>query len=56
MKRVNQYQYLGTVINEQWDNTEKIKCRIGKARNVFNSMSASFKSHNLSLHIKIRLL
>ncbi|CAI6350836.1 unnamed protein product [Macrosiphum euphorbiae] len=56
IERVHKYQYLGTVINEQWDNAEEIKCRIGKARDVFNSMSASFKSHDLSLHLKIRLL
>jgi len=56
IERVHKYQYLGTVINEQWENAEEIKCCIGKARDVFNSISASFKSHNLSLHLKIRLL
>jgi hypothetical protein len=56
IERVHKYQYLGIVINDQWDNTEEIKCRIGKSRNVFNSISASFKSHNLSLQLKIRLL
>ncbi|KAL4120153.1 hypothetical protein QTP88_012884 [Uroleucon formosanum] len=56
IERVHKYQYLGTVINDQWDNAEEIKCRIGKARSVFNLMNASFKSHNLSIQLKIRLL
>jgi len=56
IERVHKYKYLGTVINDQWDNAEEIKCRMGKARNVFNSMSSSFKSHNLSIQLKIRLL
>jgi hypothetical protein len=50
------HQYLGTINNEQWDNAEELKHRIGIARNLFNSMSASFKSHDLPLIVKIQLL
>lgn len=39
---VNQYNYLGTIINEQWDNTQEIKFCVEKARIVFNKMSAIF--------------
>ena len=53
---VQQYCYLGTIINEQWDSAQEINCRIGKAREVFNKMSAIFKSHNISLETKIRHL
>jgi Reverse transcriptase (RNA-dependent DNA polymerase) len=56
IERVKQYCYLGTIINEQWDNVQEIKCRIGKAKAVFNKMSAIFKSHHLSLETKIRHL
>lgn len=56
IERVKQYSYLGTIINEQWNNVQEIKCRIGKAKTTFNKMSAIFKSHNLSLETKIRHL
>lgn len=56
IERVSQYTYLGTIINENWDNTQEIKSRIGKARSTFNQMSAVFKSHDLTLETKIRLL
>ncbi|CAG9837704.1 unnamed protein product, partial [Diabrotica balteata] len=56
IERVSQYNYLGTIINESWDNTQEIKCRIGKAKSAFFTMSSVFKSHNLTLKTKIRLL
>lgn len=56
IQRVKQYTYLGTTINENWDNSQEIRCRIEKARSVFIKMSPLFKSHNLSLHMKLRLL
>jgi hypothetical protein len=54
--RVKQYNYLGTTVNEQWDHSQEIKCRIEKARSAFNNMAKLFKSHNLNLEIKVRLL
>lgn len=35
IERVTKYTYLGTIINESWENAEEIKSRIGKARSVF---------------------
>lgn len=31
IKRVNTYTYLGTTINEEWDHSLEIKCRIEKS-------------------------
>uniref|UniRef100_A0A8D8SH15 Craniofacial development protein 2 n=1 Tax=Cacopsylla melanoneura TaxID=428564 RepID=A0A8D8SH15_9HEMI len=56
IERVKQYTYLGTIINEDWQNSQEIKSRIGKAKSTFNRMSTFFKTHNLSLDIKVRLL
>lgn len=56
IERVTKYIYLGTCINEAWENATEIKSRIGKARSVFNSMSAAFKSHDIALGTKMRLL
>ena len=56
IERVSQYPYLGTIINEAWDNSQEIKCRIGKARSVFNSMGSIFKNHDLTMDTKMRLL
>jgi hypothetical protein len=56
VERVGKYTYLGTIVNEQWDHSQEIKSRIEKARGAFNNMSRLFKSHNLDLNIKVRLL
>uniref|UniRef100_A0A8D9EV91 Craniofacial development protein 2 n=1 Tax=Cacopsylla melanoneura TaxID=428564 RepID=A0A8D9EV91_9HEMI len=56
IERVSKYTYLGTIVNESWDNSQEIKCRIGRARIFFNSMHAAFKSHDLTLETKMRLL
>lgn len=56
IQRVKQYTYLGTIINENWDNSQEIRCRIETARSVFIKMSSLFKSHNLNLNMKLRLL
>lgn len=50
------YTYLGTVLNNQWDHSQEIKSRIEKARTTFIQMSKLFKTHNLSLELKLRLL
>lgn len=56
IERVHKYKYLGTIINDQWDHSQKIKCRIEKSRAVFNGMANVLKSHNLNMDIKLRLL
>uniref|UniRef100_A0A8D9EVT2 Reverse transcriptase domain-containing protein n=1 Tax=Cacopsylla melanoneura TaxID=428564 RepID=A0A8D9EVT2_9HEMI len=56
IERVSQYTYLGTMINEAWDNSQEIRCRIGKAKSTFLTMGSVFRSHNLTLETKIRLL
>lgn len=55
IERVTQYTYLGTMINENWNNSQEIRCRIEKARAAFIKMNTLFKSHNLSMDIKLRL-
>lgn len=44
------------MINENWDNSQEIRCRIEKARAAFIKMNTLFKSHNLNMEIKLRLL
>ncbi|KAH0998914.1 hypothetical protein HUJ04_004164 [Dendroctonus ponderosae] len=53
--RVSQFTYLKTMINDNWDHSQEIRCRIEKPRAVFNQMAKLFKSHNLKIDIKIRL-
>ncbi|CAG9839360.1 unnamed protein product [Diabrotica balteata] len=48
----SQYNYLGTIINESWDNTQEIKCRIIKSKSLFLTVSSVFKSHDLTLKTK----
>ncbi|CAG9833270.1 unnamed protein product [Diabrotica balteata] len=56
IERVMHYNYLGTIINEEWTNNQEIRARTAKARSIFNRMGAFFKSHNLSLDTKARTL
>ncbi|CAG9827105.1 unnamed protein product [Diabrotica balteata] len=50
------YNYLGTIINEEWTNNQEIRARIAKAKSNFNRIRGFFKSHNLSLDTKVRML
>ncbi|CAG9826915.1 unnamed protein product [Diabrotica balteata] len=56
VERVTHYNYLGTIINEEWTNNQEIRARIEKARYSFNRMGAFFKSHNLFIDTKVRML
>ena len=55
VERVEKFTYLGTIVI-QWDHSQEIKSRIEKARGAYNNMSKLFRSHNLKLDIKVRLL
>ncbi|CAG9834749.1 unnamed protein product [Diabrotica balteata] len=37
VERVSHYNYLGTLINEEWTNKREIRARIGKARSQHQS-------------------
>jgi len=56
IERVKQYCYLGTTINEKWDNTQEIKSHISKGTTPFSKMSAIFKNHNLIIKTKMRYI
>ncbi|CAH1285836.1 unnamed protein product [Diabrotica balteata] len=43
IERVKQYCYLVTIINEQWSNLQKKKCRIGKARTAWTLTDTTIK-------------
>ncbi|CAG9839310.1 unnamed protein product [Diabrotica balteata] len=52
IKRVSQYNYLRTITNESWDNTQEIKYRIEKAKSASLTMSSVFKSRILSVSVR----
>ena len=56
IQRVPKYTYLGTTINDQWDHSSEIKCRIEKARGAYTKMRDVFRSHDLNLKTKMRLV
>lgn len=56
VEQVHTYIYLGTTVNDQWDSSDEVRSRIGKARAVFNKMGNLFKNHGLTMATKIRLL
>ena len=56
IERVERYTYLGSMINANWDQSEEVRCRIEKARTIFNKKKTFFVSKNLSLKLKIRMV
>ena len=46
----------GIKINSNWDQSVEVRCRIEKARPVFNKMKIFFVSRNLRLKLKIRMV
>ncbi|CAG9829877.1 unnamed protein product [Diabrotica balteata] len=55
-ERMTHYNYLGSIINEEWTKSQEIRARIAKARSTFNRMGAFFNSHNLFIDTKVRML
>ena len=56
IERVERYTYLGSMVNSNWDQSVEVRCRIEKARIVFNKMKTFFVSRNLSSKLKIRMV
>lgn len=56
VQRVSKFTYLGCTLNEEWDHSQEIKCRIEKARAVFVKMKTLLCSKDLSLQLKRRLI
>ena len=55
MERVKRYTYLRSMVNSNWNQSVEVRCRIEKARTVFNKIKTLFVSKNLSLKLKIRM-
>ena len=56
IERVKRYTYLKSMVNSNWDQSVEVRCRIKKARTVFNKMKTFFVSRNLSVKLKIRMV
>ena len=52
IERVERYTYLGSMVNSNWDQSVEVRCRIEKARTVFNKMKTFFVNRNRSLKLK----
>ena len=47
---------MGSIVNANWDQSVEVRCRIEKARTIFNKMKTFFVSRNLRLKLKIRMV
>ena len=56
IERVERYTFLGSMVNSNWDQSVEVKCRIEKARTVFNKIKTFFVSRNVSLKLNIRMV
>ncbi|XP_070159794.1 uncharacterized protein [Polyergus mexicanus] len=56
LQRVKKITYLGSVVNDKWDHSVEIKCRIEKVTAVFFRMKRVLCGHDLNLQLKVRLL
>ena len=55
IKEVEQFVYLGSVVNKDGGTEEDIRCRINKARYAFNTLRKIWRSTALSVQNKIRI-
>lgn len=56
LEKVNEYKYLGTLINETGDQNHEIKRRIEIARSTFIKMKKLFCNRDISIHLRTRML
>ncbi|KAI5732155.1 hypothetical protein M8J77_022354 [Diaphorina citri] len=56
LEKVDKIKYLGCNLNSDWETSREIKSRIEQARATFTRMQNIFKSHNLSMDLKIRMI
>lgn len=54
--RVHSFKYLGVTINDRWDNSKEIRCRIEMARDAFFKYKKVFTNHDINLETKIRFV
>ena len=47
---------MGSMVNSNWDQSVEVRCRIEKARTIFNKKKTFFVSRNLSLKLKIKMV
>ena len=48
IERVERYTYLGSMVNLYWDQSVEIRCRIEKAKTVFNKMKTFLSAETLA--------
>lgn len=56
IERVKNFKYLGVLLNDQWDASKEIRCRIEMARDAFFKYSKVLTSHDISLATKSRFI
>lgn len=56
IEQVKTFKYLGTIINDQWDPQQEIKCRIGNARQAFIKFKPMLCNRNLSFDLRYRMV
>lgn len=54
LERVTKYKYLGSWLDDDWDNDREIRCRIEIARNHFFKFKSVLTSRDLSLRLRMR--
>ena len=55
LEEVDNFTYLGSIMDKQGGTDADVKVRIGKARAAFNQLKNIWKSGSYSVHTKIRL-
>lgn len=56
IERVNKFKYLGTTLNDRWDNDEEVKIRIATARSTFIKFSTYLLRQEVPLGLRLRVV
>jgi len=56
IERVNKFKYLGTTLNDKWDNDKEIKVRIATARNTFIKFNTYLLRQEVPLGLRLSVV
>lgn len=56
LERAHSITYLGCTLDEDWDHTTEVKCRIEKARAAYTRLKKVLSSHDIHMGIRTRMV
>ena len=56
IKRVSSFKYLGAMLNENCDNDEEVRIRVGHAKSTYSKLRTCLASRKVPMDLKMRMI